>query len=95
VTDTVTIIDYGGTLGSHIALGKAYAAAGVHVAVRYCASACLMLLAQLPQTRVCYYPDIWIGSHSAAWTGGAENPATMDWERGRDLIARGARECGK
>jgi hypothetical protein len=57
-----------------------------------------MMLAQVPADHVCYYPDAWIGTHSAAYYASVsvtESPTTMDWERGRDLIARGARECGR
>jgi len=92
---TVNIIDYGGTLGAHVAAGKAYAAAGVLLKVKYCASACLMMLAQVPRAQICVFPDAWIGNHSTGWNGGTESAATMVWERGRDWIARGWRECGR
>lgn len=90
---TLTIIDYGGTLGAHIAAGKYYAAHGIMLKVLYCASACMMMLLQVPKEQVCFYPQAWIGDHSAAWSGGMESPTTMIWERGRDWIAKGYRSC--
>lgn len=90
---TTTIIDYGGTLGSHIALGKAYAAAGTHLAIKFCASACLMMLAQVPRDHVCIYPDVWFGFHSAAWHGLSEPAQSMIWERGREWVAKGYAQC--
>ena len=95
--NTVTIIDYGGLLGEHVAQGKAYAAAGVMVAVKYCASACIFMLAMVPSDHKCFYPDAWIGFHTEhqlpQWQGGTESPTTMRWERGRDWIAKGFKPC--
>jgi hypothetical protein len=92
----VVINDQGGLLGAHVADGKALAASGAYIAVKFCAATCLMLLAQVPVNRVCFYPDAWIGTHSAGfYDSGAtsENGSMMIWERGRDFIARGRRNC--
>ena len=92
-----TIIDYGGTLGAHVAQGKAYAAAGTYLAIKYCASACIFMLAMVPKDHVCFYPDAWIGFHTEQqlpqWLGGTENPNTMRWERGKKWIAKGYKSC--
>jgi hypothetical protein len=99
MTLVLTINDHGGLIGTHVALGKAYAAAGVHVAVKYCASACLFLLMQMPHSLVCFYPDAWIGYHTSAAYPNAkgicceESTTTMRWERGADWIARGYAKC--
>jgi hypothetical protein len=87
----VLINDPGGFLGAHIALGKSYAALGAKLAVKYCASACLMLLAQVPQQNVCFYDDAWIGTH--AQYDHAEIARDMIWERGRDWIKQGYGKC--
>ena len=96
--NTVTIIDYGGTIGAAIAQGKAYALAGTHLAVKYCASACVTMLSLVPQANVCFYPDAWIGYHTEAMYSVAgicciENPNTMVWQRGKDWIKRGYKPC--
>ena len=64
--NSVTIIDYGGLLGEHVAQGKAYAAAGVMIAVKYCASACIFMLAMVPPDHKCFYPDAWISHRASA-----------------------------
>ena len=95
--NSVTIIDYGGLLSEHIEQGKAYAAAGVIVVVKYCASACIFMLAMVPADHKCFYPDAWIGFHTehqlAQWRGGTEQSNTMRWERGRQWIAKGYKSC--
>ena len=96
---TVLINDPGGYIWQHIALGQHYAAIGAKLAVIYCASACLMLLDQVPKANICVYPQAWIGYHTAAQhnnpdgTCCTESTTTMRWERGSDMIARGYRSC--
>lgn len=94
----MTLIDYGGKIGEHLALGHALIASGQIIAVKYCASACLMILAMFaakPETmkRLCVYPDAWIGYHVHPFANGSESPTTMRWERGRDWIAKGYTPC--
>ena len=99
--EVLIINDPGGVILQHVFLGKQYAALGTKLAVKYCASACLSLLAQVPQTNICFYPDAWIGYHTAAMRPNeagiccVESPTTMRWERGRDWIARGYSDCRK
>lgn len=89
----VIINDAGGLLSEHIVLGQHYAAIGANLIVVYCTSACLILLAQVPQNKICFRPGAWVGYHSSAWQGGSESTTTMKWERGRDWIARGYAKC--
>lgn len=84
---TVILNDPGGTIGSHVAYGALLKALHAKVIVAYCASACLMLLAQLDPAQVCFRPSAWIGWHPAPWG------SPMQWERGRAWIARGWRGC--
>lgn len=83
----------GGTIGEAIALGQHYAAIGAHLKVVLCASACLFTLAQVPHDHICFPPDAWLGDHSRAWHGGPERTQTMVWWRGRDMIAKGWKQC--
>jgi hypothetical protein len=93
---TITVIDYGGVIGSQIALGQHYAAIGAHLAIKLCVSACILMLLQVPKANVCIWPDAWFGFHSAAWHGGPESAQTMVWMRGRQYVRKwGYRECGK
>ena len=95
----IEIIDYGGDLGFHVALGKAYAVAGAHLKVLYCASACLLTLAQVPKANICFSPSAWVGYHTPAQHRDeigrccVEDANTMRWVRGRDLIAKEYRRC--
>ena len=91
---SISIIDYGGLFGAHITQGTLYAKAGAFLKIKYCASACLLMLAQVPQDHVCVYRDAWFGYHTAAQdANGYESPTTIRWERGRDWIARGYTPC--
>ena len=84
----------GGNIVQHVLTGLHYLQTGASVAVIYCASACLNLIGQIPPERVCFYPQAWIGYHTAArLPDGTEPTWTMRWERGRDWIARGYPEC--
>ena len=90
----VTINDPGGYIWQHIALGQHYAAVGAKLAVIYCASACIMLLDQVPKSNICVYPQAWFGYHTdQRFPDGSESPTTMRWERGTDWIKRGYRTC--
>ena len=96
----ITINDPGGIIRDHVLLGQHYAQIGAYLVVKYCASACLMLLAQVPKDHVCFYPGAWIGTHTPAQRQNAqgycceESPTTMHWERGKDWIANGYAKCG-
>jgi hypothetical protein len=92
----VTINDPGGDVLQHIAIGQSYAQSGAFLEVIYCVSACLLMIAQVPEDHVCIMRNAWIGYHSEhRRPDGTESPRTMAWERGRDWIVRGWRECGK
>ena len=93
----ITINDPGGIIRDHVLLGQHYAKIGAYLVVKYCASACLFLISQVPQDHVCFTPSAWIGYHTEHQLpqsqGGTENPNTMRWERGRDWIAKGYKQC--
>ena len=87
----VIINDPGGNVIDHVMLGLNYYCTGVNLIVEYCASACLDILKIVPKDHICFRPDAWIGYHSHP---GIEDTTTMIWERGRDWIARGYKQCG-
>ena len=90
----MVIIDPGGSALMHGYQYGLWAAQGVMFKVKYCASACVMALMTVPPAQVCFYPDAWIGTHTAAMdANGNESPSTMRWERGREWIAKGWRKC--
>lgn len=92
----IVINDPGGYVWAHEALGRKYAKDGSKLVVVYCASACLNLIALVPKENVCFRRSAWVGYHTGAQSpSGIESPTTMRWERGREWIARGYRECGK
>ncbi len=91
---SVVINDPGGSLLEHLTQGYQYAVHGTHLVVVYCASACLLLLAQVPRDHVCFRPSAWIGYHTAArQADGTESTTTMRWERGKDWIKKGYKAC--
>jgi hypothetical protein len=97
----VIINDPGGSIVQHAFDFAVMAASGAMFQVIYCASACVMALATVPKDQVCFYPSAWIGYHTEAAGPDAsgrccfEATNTMRWERGRDLVARGYRECSR
>lgn len=90
----VIINDPGGDVSHHIVMGAFYAWSDSFLKVVYCASACLNLIAQVPKDHVCFTPSAWIGYHTAEQRlDGTESVSTMRWERGRDWIKKGYRQC--
>jgi hypothetical protein len=84
------IIDYGGNVYQHMAMGQHYKEIGAYLAIKYCASACFWMLALVPIDHVCVYPDAWFGYHTGAQRGdGIEFTQTMMWRRGWELIDSG------
>ena len=85
------LTDHGGTLGERVAVTEWLKRNGISVQIiGVCASACIWLFT-LPRDQVCVAPDAWIGSHSHL--GSPDD--TIEWQRGRDLIAQGQRECAR
>lgn len=86
----VIVNDPGGFVGQHIAQGAFYAEVGTKLIIAYCASACLMMVAQVPKENVCVRPDAWFGYHTLAahlnehGVCCTESTQTMQWLRGRE-----------
>lgn len=95
----VLVNDPGGSIVQHAFDFTVLAASGALFKVLYCASACVMALATVPKEQVCFHPQAWIGYHTAAQGPNEkgqccfESPSTMRWERGRDWIAKGYKQC--
>lgn len=90
----VIINDPGGSIAQHAFDYTVMALNGVFFKVMYCASACVMAISTVPMKQVCFYPQAWIGYHTAAQReNGTESSNTMRWERGRDWIKNGYGEC--
>lgn len=83
------LTDHGGSLGERGFVMDWLKRNGVQVhIVGTCISACTWLLT-LPPDQICVAPQAWIGSHVRDDLSTDE----LRFERGRDLIERGYREC--
>lgn len=83
------LTDDGGSLGERMAVVEWLRRNGIHVEIKgTCGSACLWLLT-LPKDQICIFPEAWIGQH----TDFGRSDDTIKWERGADVIARGALAC--
>lgn len=89
----VVINSPGGYVWVYEALGKKYRLEGTKLIIAYCASACVLLLDAVPQENICFRASAWIGYHRGDHMTGPEPAHMMTWERGRDWIKKGYREC--
>jgi hypothetical protein len=79
--------DYDGTTAERQAMINWLTKNGVQVRILgTCALSCTRFLT-LPPDQVCVSP--------AAWIGAKDNTNELRWERGRDLIDRGYRQCAR
>lgn len=83
----------GGYVWVYEALGKKYRREGTKLIVAYCASACVLMLDLVPKENICFRASAWIGYHRDEHLTGSEPAWLMTWERGRDWINKGYREC--
>lgn len=86
--------DPGGSIVQHAFAYTLLALKGTFFKVVYCASACIMAIETVPMKQVCVYQQAWFGYHtSTVDANGNEATSTMRWERGREWIERGYKEC--